>query len=63
MHKLSIKNLNSLFSELLLILVNFKKIYRKIIIILFDYLSIYLSLECLFYLIGYRSYLFFVTLQ
>ena len=59
MDKLFIKKLNSLIPRLILILVNLKKIYRKLIIILFDYLSIYLSLECLFYLIGYRSYLFF----
>ena len=47
------------YFQIFLRLVDSKIIYRKLILILFDYLSIYISFECLFYLIGYRSYLFF----
>ena len=59
MHKLFLKKINSFFIQILLKIVNSKNFYRKLILILFDYLSIYISFECLFYLIGYRSNLFF----
>ena len=59
MNKLILKNINSFFIQILLRIFDSKIFYRKLILILFDYLFIYISFEFLFYLIGYRNYLFF----
>ena len=53
------KKINRFFIKIFLRFIDSKKVYRKLILILFDYLSIYISLECLFFLIGYKDYLFF----
>ncbi len=60
MNKLFQTKQNKFFMNFLLKFIESKKFYRKLILILFDYLSIYLSFECLFYLIGYKSYLFLI---
>ena len=60
MNKLFQIKQNTFFMNFLLRFIEAKKFYRKLILIIFDYLSIYLSLECLFYLIGYKSNLFFI---
>ena len=60
MNKLFQKKKRLFFINILLRFIDSKKIYRKLILILLDYLSIYLSLECLFYLVGYKSFLFFI---
>lgn len=60
MNKLFVKKINSFFVQILLRLVDSKTFYRKLILILFDYLSIYISFEFIFYLTGYKNYLFFI---
>ncbi len=59
MDKLFFKKPNLFLISILLRFIDSKIIYRKFLLVLLDYLSIYLSFECLFYLIGYKSNLFF----
>ncbi len=60
MIKLFLKKQNLFLINILLRFIDSKKIYRKLILILFDYLIIYFSFQCLFYLIGYKNFLFFI---